>query len=88
MCRCVLSVGKHPQYRKKIWPPLDFIDYYQSIQWPQSGHRFIQSGQARRVLQVKIVDGIFFKQLAGERGFTALARPNQYDNAAAGKGII
>ena len=41
-----------------------------------------------RFLQVKIVNGIFFKQLAGECGFTALARPHKYDNTAAGKGII
>ena len=86
-CRCALPVGKNSQYGKKIRASLDFIDYDQSIQRSKGSHRFIQPGQTRWVFQVKIVDGIFFKQLARKRGFTALARPCQYDNAAAGKGL-
>ena len=49
----------------------------------QRRHRLGQARQARRVLQVEVIEGIRGHDLPGERGLAALPRADESDHAAA-----
>jgi hypothetical protein len=61
---------------------LNLVDNDQAFQRPQGCVGFIEPRQTRRVFKVKVTERIAGKELAGQRGFAALAGAEQGDDPA------
>ncbi len=67
-------VGKHPQHREEVRPALDLVDDHQALERAQGGHRLVETREARRVLEIEVVDRVGGEELPGQRGLAALPR--------------
>ena len=81
-----LAVGQHPEEGKQIRPPLDLVNDHEALERAQCGIRLTEPGQGGGIFQVEIIRRVRRDELTGQRGFAALARPQQGDHPAAAQG--
>src|SRR5262249_15788155 len=68
-----LAVGGNAQARKQFWTTLNFIDDNCALQRAQGGVRLRKPGDALRVFQIEIVQGVGRNKLVGQHGFATLS---------------
>jgi hypothetical protein len=75
-------VDQNAQDGEQVGASLDFVDDHEPLERSQRRHRFVESGERDRILEIEVVQRVLGQKLPRECRLAALSWPCEHDHLA------